>query len=138
MSVDLDDVAVVVDVIAVVEDLKVISNTSTDQTTNKMAQRKSQIRIARRDVDARPEVVAAADVMTVDAVAVDKAVTKAVANKVTVDAVRDRDVQGQIGMIDKKAREDVDVDLQIQIGTRRYAGKVGRWSSSAANIPPLI
>ena len=112
VSVDLDDVAVVVDVIAVVEDLKVISNTSTDQTTNKMAQRKSQIRIARRDVDARPEVVAAADVMTVDAVAVDKAVTKAVANKVTVDAVRDRDVQGQIGMIDKKAREDVDVDLQ--------------------------
>jgi len=116
VSVDLDDVAVVVDVVAVVEDLKVISNTSTDQTTNKMAQRKSQIRIARRDVDARPEVVAAADVMTVDAVAVDKAVTKAVANKVTVDAVRDRDVQGQIGMIDKKAREDVDADLQIVTG----------------------
>lgn len=116
VSVDLDDVAVVVDVVAVVEDLKVISNTSTDQTTNKMAQRKSQIRIARRDVDARPEVVAAADVMTVDAVAVDKVVTKAVANKVTVDAVRDRDVQGQIGMIDKKAREDVDADLQIVTG----------------------
>ena len=116
MSVDLDDVAVVVDVVAVVEDLKVISNTSTDQTTNKMAQRKSLIRIARRDVDARPEVVAAADVMTVDAVAVDKVVTKAVANKVTVDAVRDRDVQGQIGMIDKKAREDVDADLQIVTG----------------------
>ena len=51
--------------------------------------------------------------MTVDAVAVDKVVTKAVANKVTVDAVRDRDGPGQIGMIDKKAREDVDVDLQI-------------------------
>ena len=116
VSVDLDDVAVVVDVVAAVEDLRVISKTSTDQTTNKMARKKSQIRIAHRDVDAIPEVAAAADVMTVDAVAVDKVVTKAVANKVTVDAVRDRDVQGQIGMIDKKVREDVDADLQIVTG----------------------
>ena len=105
VSVDLDDVAVVVG--AEVDDLKVISNARIDQTTNEMARMKSQIQIARRDVGAIREVAAAADVMTVDVV-VDKVVTKA-----TVDAVRDHDGQAQIGMIDKKAREDVDVDLQI-------------------------
>lgn len=120
VSVDLDDVEVVVDVVAAVDDLRVISNTSTDQTTNKMARRKSQIRIAHRDVDTSPEVAAAADAMTVDAVAVDKVVNKVVnkvtADKVTADAARDRDGQGRIGMIDKKARVDVDVDLLIVTG----------------------
>ena len=118
MSVDLDDVAVVV--VAEVDDLKVISNARIDQTTNEMARMKSQIQIARRDVGAIREVAAAADVMTVDAVAVDKVVNKVVnkvtADKVTADAARDRDGQGRIGMIDKKARVDVDVDLLIVTG----------------------
>ena len=109
VSVDLDDVAVVV--VAEVDDLKVISNARIDQTTNEMARMKSQIQIVRRDVGAIREVAAAADVMTVDAVAVDKVV-----NKVTADAARDRDGQGRIGMIDKKARVDVDVDLLIVTG----------------------
>ena len=109
VSVDLDDVAVVV--VAEVDDLKVISNARIDQTTNEMARMKSQIQIARRDVGAIREVAAAADVMTVDAVAVDKVV-----NKVTADAARDRDGQGRIGMIDNKARVDVDVDLLIVTG----------------------
>ena len=114
VSVDLDDVAVVV--VAEVDDLKVISNARTDQTTNEMARMKSQIQIARRDVGAIREVAAAADVMTVDAVAVDKVVNKVTADKVTADAARDRDGQGRIGMIDKKARADVDVDLLIVTG----------------------
>ena len=109
VSGDLDDVAVVV--VAEVDDLKVISNARLDQTTNEMARMKSQIQIARRDVGAIREVAAAADVMTVDAVAVDKVV-----NKVTADAARDRDGQGRIGMIDNKARVDVDVDLLIVTG----------------------
>tara|TARA_Y100000814_G_scaffold105334_2_gene74072 strand:+ start:12884 stop:13285 length:402 start_codon:yes stop_codon:yes gene_type:complete len=114
VSVDLDDVAVVV--VAEVDDLKVISNARIDQTTNEMARMKSQIQIARRDVGAIREVAAAADVMTVDAVAVDKVVNKVTADKVTADAARDRDGQGRIGMIDKKARADVDVDLLIVTG----------------------
>ena len=114
MSVDLDDVAVVV--VAEVDDLKVISNARIDQTTNEMARMKSQIQIVRRDVGAIREVAAAADVMTVDAVAVDKVVNKVTADKVTADAARDRDGQGRIGMIDKKARADVDVDLLIVTG----------------------
>lgn len=114
VSVDLDDVAVVV--VAEVDDLKVISNARIDQTTNEMARMKSQIQIARRDVGAIREVAAAADVMTVDAVAVDKVVNKVTADKVTADAARDRDGQGRIGMIDKKARVDVDVDLLIVTG----------------------
>ena len=114
VSVDLDDVAVVV--VAEVDDLKVISNARIDQTTNEMARMKSQIQIARRDVGAIREVAAAADVMTVDAVAVDKVVNKVTADKVTADAARDRDGQGWIGMIDKKARVDVDVDLLIVTG----------------------
>ena len=120
VSVDLDDVEVVV--VAEVDDLKVISNARIDQTTNEMARMKSQIQIARRDVGASREVAAAADVMTVDAVAVDKvavdkvAVDKVTVDKVTADAARDRDGQGRIGMIDKKARADVDVDLLIVTG----------------------
>ena len=114
VSVDLDDVAVVV--VAEVDDLKVISNARIDQTTNEMARMKSQIQIVRRDVGAIREVAAAADVMTVDAVAVDKVVNKVTADKVTADAARDRDGQGRIGMIDKKARVDVDVDLLIVTG----------------------
>ena len=114
MSVDLEDVAVVV--VAEVDDLKVISNARIDQTTNEMARMKSQIQIARRDVGVSREVAAAADVMTVDAVAVDKVVNKVTADKVTADAARDRDGQGRIGMIDKKARVDVDVDLLIVTG----------------------
>jgi len=110
VSVDLDDVEVVV--VAEVDDLKVISNARIDQTTNEMARMKSQIQIARRDVGASREVAAAADVMTVDAVAVDKVA----ADKVTADAARDRDGQGRIGMIDKKPRADVDVDLLIVTG----------------------
>ena len=114
VSVDLDDVAVVV--VAEVDDLKVISNARIDQTTNEMARMKSQIQIVRRDVGAIREVAAAADVMTVDAVAVDKVVNKVTADKVTADAARDRDGQGRIGMIDNKARVDVDVDLLIVTG----------------------
>ena len=116
VSVDLDDVEVVVDVVAEVDDLKVISNARIDQTTTEMARMKNQIQIARRDDGVSREVAAAADVMTVDAVAVDKAVIKAVVNKVTVDAVRDRDGQGRIGMIDQEARAGVDVDRQIVTG----------------------